>query len=275
MQRVAGIVALTLFATLGLAAMLCAQQPQVHYWDQGTMPPGAIGSRRLVRGGPVPGFFQPVEIKAPCGALISLAADGQFDQAQHESRKVGLLVGSVYRLRVTGIPLAAGQEVFPTIEIIDRTYAPMGMALRFPIPIELNEEDLRLALSGKFVTRVIYVEDPRNALPVRENPRAQEWFEAKPGEDPLAVADALGRPVAILRLGGRVPQADEPLDQNFFFGCPPFACYRSEPPKKAEKLPPPTLPALTASAKNADVKILSKPPKQVAADSPGFVEVTP
>lgn len=150
-----------------------------------------------MRGGPLPGFFQPVEIKAPCGALISLAAEGQFDQPQQGSRKVGLLIGSVYRLRVTGIPLAAGLEVFPTVEIIDRTYPPIGMELRFPIPIELSEKDLRLALEGKFVTRVIYMEDPRNALPARENPQAQEWFETKPGEDPLAVADALGRPVAI------------------------------------------------------------------------------
>ena len=233
MQRVAGIVALMLFATLGLAAMLRAQQPQVHYWHQGVMPPGAIGSRQLMRGGPLPGFFQPVEIKAPSGALISLAVDGQFDEARQGSRKVGLLIGSVYRLRVTGIRLAAGLEVFPTVEIIDRTYAPIGMELRFPIPIELSEDDLRLALEGKFVTRVIYVENPRNALPARENPQAQEWFEVKPGQDPLAVADALGRPVAILRLGGRLPETSASPDPSFLFGCPPFVCYRSEPVKAA------------------------------------------
>ena len=46
------------------------------------MPPGAIGSLQLQRGGPLPGFFQPVEIKAPFGALISLAVDGQFDEPQ-------------------------------------------------------------------------------------------------------------------------------------------------------------------------------------------------
>ena len=73
------------------------------------------------------------------------------------------------------------------------------------MPVELTEEDLKLALAGKFVTRVIYLEDPRNALPVRDDPQEQTWFEAAPGQDPLAVADGLGRPVAILRMGGRLP----------------------------------------------------------------------
>ena len=50
---------------------------------------------------------------------------------------------------------------------------------------------------------MIYLEDPRHALPARDNPQAQNWFEAAPGQDPLAVADGLGRPVAILRLGGK------------------------------------------------------------------------
>jgi hypothetical protein len=249
-----------LFGTLGLATILLAQQPSVHYWHQGAMPPGAIGSRQLTRGGPLPGFFQPVEIKAPSGALISLASDGRFDEPQPGSRKLGMLIGAVYRLRITGIHLAEGLEVFPTVEIIDRTYAPIGMELRFPIPIELSQEDLRLALDGKFVTRVIYLEDPRNALPARENPQAQEWFEAKPGQDPLAVADALGRPVAILRMGGRLPEMSESADTSFFFGCPPFVCYPSEPPKAAVKnMPQPR----RENYKNPEVKILSPPSKNI------------
>ena len=84
----------------------------------------------------------------------------------------------------------------------------------------MTQEDLSLALHGKFVTRVIYVEDPRNALPSREIDKSQNWFEAAPGQDPLAVADTLGRPVAILRLGGRLP--DPSADKTFFFGSPPY-----------------------------------------------------
>ncbi len=150
---------------LGMATVLPAQQPPVHYVHQGIMPPGAIGGRQLQRGGPLPGFFQPVEIKAPPGALISLAVANQFDEATCSPRKAGFLIGGVYRLRVTLVRLSEMQEVFPTIEVIDRLYAPVGQECRFAIPIDISEDDLQLAVEGKFVTRVIYLEDPRHALP--------------------------------------------------------------------------------------------------------------
>src|SRR5208282_6821965 len=102
-----------------LAVCGWAQEPAVHTWDQGGMPPGAIGSRQLQRGGPLAGFFQPVEIKAPPGVSISLAVANQFGAAEKAPRRVGLLIGSVYRLRVTNIPdpHAEGMEIFPSIEI--------------------------------------------------------------------------------------------------------------------------------------------------------------
>ena len=98
--RVVGQPAVVLMAFLCLAACGLAQEPAVHYWHAGVMPPGAIGSRQLQRGGPLPGYFQPVEIKAPPGVSISLAVMNQFVPTQPAPRRVGLLIGSVYRLRV-------------------------------------------------------------------------------------------------------------------------------------------------------------------------------
>jgi len=123
-------------------------------------------------------------------------------------------------------------EVFPTVEVVDRLYAPAGQELRFTIPVQLTQQDLALALSGKFVTRVIYLEDPDYALPTAEGPGGQNWYEAGPGKDPLAVADSLGRPVAILRLGGRIPDDNQGPDMDFLFGCPPMMNYenRSQAP---------------------------------------------
>ncbi len=226
--------AVVLLAILCLAVHGRAQEPAVHYWHAGVMPPGAIGSRQLQRGGPLPGFFQPVEIKASPGVSISLAAADQFGQAQQAPRRVGLLIGSVYRLRVTNIPLpqAEGLEIFPTIEIIDRTYAPEDQQVRFAIPVEIDSKDIELALQGKFVTRVIYLEDPHNALPMRSS-NGQSWFEVAPNRDPLAVADELGRPVAILRMGGRVP--NQGPDPNFYFGSPAWVAY---PPRTALETKP-------------------------------------
>ena len=204
------------------AGLLPAQEPGVHYLHHGVMPPGAIGSQQLQRGGPLPGFFQPVEIKAPPGVLVSLAENGAFGQAEPAPVRAGMLIGQVYRFRATNIPLHPGLEVFPTIEVIDRLYTPRGQEVRFAVPVELTTEDLLLASDGKFVTRVIYLEDPRQALPIQEDPQTQNWFEAAPGRDPLAMADRLGRPVAILRLGARLPDATVGADMAFLFGCPPL-----------------------------------------------------
>lgn len=203
-------------------ALGLAQGPGVHYLHHGTMPPGAIGSLQLQRGGPLPGYFQPVEIKAPPGVMISLAEGGAFAQAEPAPVRAGFLIGQVYRLRVMNIPLQAGLEVFPTVEVIDRLYAPVGQEARFPVVIELTLEDLLLAADGKFVTRVVYLEDPKAPLPAREDPRAQDWFEAPQGADPLAVADQIGHPMAIVRIGGRMPDPGVGPDPSFLYGCPPF-----------------------------------------------------
>jgi hypothetical protein len=187
------------------------------------MSPGAIGRRQLTRGGPLRGYVQPVEIRAPQGVQISLAADGAFDEPQQAPVTVGMFVSPVYRLKVTNIPLNLGRELFPTIEVIGRLFPPIGQERRFPIPIELTQEELELALDGKFVTRVIYLENPRAALPYRE-PKEQTSLDITARENPLVVADRLGRPIAILRIGGRLPSEDGP-DNAFLFGSPSWVKY--------------------------------------------------
>ena len=157
--RVAGGAIVALLVCLGWAAMLLAEDPPVHYLHAGILSPGAIGNQQLQRGGPLPGYFQPVEVTGPEGLVVETAESGDFANAQAGPVRIGLLIGSVYRLRVTGIPLHEGMEVYPTIEVIDRLYPPMGMEFQFAIPVELTQEELEMALDGKFVTRVIYLED--------------------------------------------------------------------------------------------------------------------
>jgi hypothetical protein len=171
------------------------------------------------------GFFQPVRIRAPQGARIALARSGQFEDAQPNEVLVGVYVGPVYRLQVTEIPNNPGLEVFPTVEVIDRLYPPPGLALRYPIPVELTQDELELAARGAFVTRVIYIEDPAQALPIAQRADGEQpWIEAPPGEDPLVAADYRGRPVAILRMGGRVP-SDATSQANCGADSPPFVLH--------------------------------------------------
>ena len=69
--------------------------------------------------------------------------------------------------------------------------------------------------------RVVYLEPPQTALPFPDDPRRQRYFEARPGQDPLEVADGLGRPLAIVRIGSRVPDWDQQTGR-FLFQSPPW-----------------------------------------------------
>jgi hypothetical protein len=253
-MRVAGMVWM---ATVLAAASAGADEPPVHFLHAGAMPPGAIGSLQLTRGGPLPGYFQPVEIMAPEGAMVSLAAGADFMRPAPGPLGAGMLIGAVYRAKVTNIPLHQGLEVYPTIEVIDRLYPPLGQERRFPIPIQITQEEIEMALSGRFVTRVIYLEDPQNPLPVAQQPDDQSCFEIEPGDNPLDVADRLGRPMAILRLGARLPDAQGP-DATFLYNSPPWIKFQ---PVAIERpaVPPPTGEPVdrakdqTASAERASV----------------------
>jgi hypothetical protein len=209
--------AIAALATFALAATLTAQPPPVHYQHRADHPPGFVGGQQLLRGGPREGYFQPVQINVPEGTLVAGPTAGGFDQAQKNSLLLGMQIGHVYRLKVGNVKFREGEEVYPTIELVDRLYPPPGQATRFPIPIDLTAEELALALDGHYVTRVIYVEDPKTAVPVADAPRQQRYFEVGQSDDPLQIADQLGRPVAILRMGSRIPSAlgsEEPFLYN-------------------------------------------------------------
>lgn len=231
-----GTILLFLIAALW-SSHVSAQPSSPHLYFNARTPPGLVGTTRLYRGGPVENYFPPVEIRGPAGLNISLAENGVFSDPRPVPFTVGLLIGRVYRLRLTEIPLVnqEGMELFPTLEIVDRTYPPPGREAQFPIIAEITIDDLRLALEGKFVTRVIYLEDPTQAVPASATGPEQPWFDVPPNQDPLATADVLGRPMAILRLGGRLPMPEEQADPAFFFGSPPFVPY----PAKVKLLPRP------------------------------------
>jgi hypothetical protein len=232
----------TALAAVLLLGSTCLAQPYQHprhFMDNADAPPGWIGQMQLQRGGPRPGYFQPVKVMGPKGSAIALAEEGGFPVTTKNVALAGMLIGQVYRLKVTGIEFHQDEAVYPSVEVIDRLYPPPGQAPRFPIPIELTFEELEMALEGKYVTRIIYIEEPKTALPRREEP-SQRYFEVAPGDDPLHEADRLGRPVAILRMGSRTA-APEVVDGKFVYLNPPYVKYEEQPPRvhRRDGLEPP------------------------------------
>jgi hypothetical protein len=211
--------------TTVFALPTAAQEPSSlhdrHFRDSGLHPPGQVGQRLLSRGGPIPGYFQPIEVRAPQGTQLAFVANGQFGPSLLAPTKAGMLIGAVYRMKVTNIPGLEGVEVFPSIEVINRIYPPRGLEAKFAIPIHLSQREIEMATQGFFVTRVIYLEDPTNPIPVDEPIGRQRTLNIRYTEDPLHVADKLGRPVAILRIGSRSPQLNAQTGR-FMFSSPPI-----------------------------------------------------
>jgi hypothetical protein len=197
------------------------------------MPPGVIGSVQLQHKPQLRGVWQAIEIKAPKGVQVNFAEGGQFAPDIPSPARVAVLVGPVYRVRLTGIPGDEELELFPTIEVIDRTCPPAEREHRFPIPIEIDEQDLADAAKGELVVRVVYVEDNEIAEPVDTSKLPQRVLDVRPDQNALRTADSLGRPVAILRMGSRVPNITEGQDwAEFLYGCPPWTLLKAVPTKQ-------------------------------------------
>lgn len=188
-----------------------------------SMPPGEIGAIQLARKPQLRGVWQAVEIQGPEGLKISMADAGQFTEPLAEPR-VAVMVGYAYRLQITGIEGYEDVALYPTLEVIDRIHPPAEREHRFPIPVEIDATDLADAAEGNMVMRVIYLEDNQIAEPVNTAGFPQRVLELGPHQDALHTADRMGRPVAILRIGSRVPNVSTGQDwDNFLFGCPPWA----------------------------------------------------
>ncbi len=168
--------------------------------------PGAIGSPGRLQPGPcpeglLPRYVQPVAIKGPEGSVIAIETAEGWSPLQAEPLRLALVVGQAYRLRIGGIDGREGEELFPSVRILARLGTPPGMEWRFPVEVTIAEDDLREALAGSLVRRVVYVscetESP-DLVPAG-------WFDVKPGHDAFEVAQTLGDPIAEIVIGNRVP----------------------------------------------------------------------
>ena len=213
---------------------------------------------------PVRGYFQPVSIQTPEGTSLAGVVGGQFSERLPSPLQVGLLIGCDYRFRITGISYNPGRELFPTVTLLARTYPPPGQELDFPIIINLTHEDLELALAGRYVTRVVYLENPNSVLPVSTG-NGKHLSHDIPSGDPIAAAATQGLPVAIVRIGGRVPSQNATsglLPPEFCFGSPPWRLNRTVPPLNVvpplrSETPPDSL-TIDPELKSAGLSVMEK-----------------
>ncbi len=180
-----------------------------------------------------PGFpadVQVVRFQGPEGVKVEVLDPAPEAVPQGDGKGLltaGMKVGSAYRLRVTNIPERPGVELFPVIEIVGHLHRPAKVDPgKFPVRVVFDLEDLYDAADrARLITRVIYLEDPDQAVPVKLDKDDPPSVTLNPAEEPLKVAAALGRVVAIMRIGLRKPVVEEmglPAGDGFARGGCPF-----------------------------------------------------
>ena len=179
-------------------------------------PPGTAANWAVKLGRATPEYFQPVRLALPTEGLVTYfegASDRSYDLPA--PAQAGLLVGRMYRLRVSNVPEFPGVDFYPSIELIDRLHPPAGKAEDYPVDFELTLEELEWASKGRLITKVVYLEQP-NRVPVDTLDAKERITTIEPYRNAVAEADLLGRPIAIVRLGGRTPDPNYP--EPAFYG---------------------------------------------------------
>lgn len=208
-----------LWGGLALVGNTASAQEQRRYVpiDQ-YVPPGVAGTMALQAGKATPDHFQPVRVKLPTtGTVTFFDGSPQRPVDLAAPAQAGLLVGRMYRLRVTNLPEFPNGEFFPSIELVDRLHPPPGQAERFPVEIELFPEEFVGADNGRMITKVVYLEQPDLVQQQHLNGE-KRVIDLAPAQNALAEADVLGRPIAIVRMGGRTPDPNPIIPDWQFWG---------------------------------------------------------
>lgn len=185
--------------------------PMTHRWPQGQAGHWAM-------------TINPTLAKAVQSVQIQLPSQGEvtfYNGSQHEPlvmqapAQAGLMVGQVYRFRISDMPEFPGSELYPTVELISRLHPPQGAQDRFPIEIPITQDEMEAVLEhDQMVTKVIYLEQPQFAAE-KTNERGHIVEDLPPTANLLTEADFRGRPLAILRIGGRTLDPNS-RDNSFF-----------------------------------------------------------
>ena len=110
--------------------------------------------------------------------------------------------GATYRLKLTNIPNREGLTLYPTLQVYPAHPTTDAYLSHNSIPMELSDEDLDQVESNNFVTKVIYLPDPRfQDLAVVGLTETLVSTQLEPGVDPVADADSSGTIMLVLRMG--------------------------------------------------------------------------
>ena len=143
----------------------------------------------------------------PEGMKIGWQAGGQAGErvyvpALTTPARYNFMQGYIYRLKLSDIPSRAGVQLYPTIEVAPSTPATDAYLTHNPIPVQFTPEDFdQVVDGGNFVTKVIYLPDPKFQELAIAGVETLVSTRLEPGVDPILEADKRGTILLIVRLG--------------------------------------------------------------------------
>ena len=219
-MRTSARIAFSLFMMLASLSAVPAQDRENrtgrYYPLDHRKPVGEVGRWNAIIRPSVANYIQPVQVQLPTAGEVSFYRGGsQGAVALPAPAQAGMQVGHAYRIKISNLPNYPGVELFPTVELLGRLHPPIELKDKYPVPIEITAEEIETAINDQMVTKVIYLEQPQLANPTRQVD-GQMHVEALDTEvNLLEAADMRGRPIAILRLGGRIPDPQSSEDEFY------------------------------------------------------------
>lgn len=116
--------------------------------------------------------------------------------------RYNFMQGYIYRLKLSNIPGRESMNLYPTLEVAPSTPATDAYLTHNPIPVQFTEEDFDQVQAGNFVTKVIYLPDPKYQELAVAGVETLVSTRLEPGVDPILEADRRGTILLIVRLGG-------------------------------------------------------------------------
>jgi hypothetical protein len=145
-----------------------------------------------------------VRFVGPAGMQIGWQIPNGFAENQKTApARKNFMQGGTYRLKLTKIP-GAGREgltLYPTLQVYPATPMTDAYLSHDTVPIEVTDEDLDQVQSNNFVTKVIYLPDPRYQELAVAGVETLVSTRLEPGVDPVAEANRRGTILAVFRMG--------------------------------------------------------------------------
>ncbi len=186
--------------------------------------------------------------------------------------------GFIYRLKITNIPGLPTVTLYPTIEVAPTTPMTDAYLAHNAIPVQLTAEDFdQVVDGGNFVTKVIYLPDPKYQELAVSGVETLVSTRLEPGVDPILEADKRGTILLILRLGAIDLETPVAQVSGAVVGAPvvgvPTELAPGALPPGATVVAPPAQP--TVNLDSAPVSGVPATPVPAAAPAPAPAPVAP